>query len=185
MTSEKGLIDLSPDWSPEAAERWLAEVRARDVERKLPGWTVHQVKAQLAEAMPTLQRSVKKDRPSSKLGFWPAYRTEWSDIVNQVDSAELERTYAQRNRNRGGASSLEISRMEQACEWPMRYLSSDKFLMERKALSTWLYAEAHDLSWKSVIEATGWFSLATAKRKRAAAFLVICCGLIRDGVRST
>jgi hypothetical protein len=60
---------------------------------------------------------------------WPAYRSEWEDLLSMFDGDgdALRQVHEQRNRVRIPPSSLEISAMERALDWPQTYLRGRPF----------------------------------------------------------
>lgn len=147
-------------------------------------WTPDLVKARLREACRVIETTSRRPGPSQKTGFWPQITPEFADQVNQVPTgALLEMHRARNNATMLGAADREISRSEQAIGWPARYLAAEDLTPERDVLQAWLWAEATDESWERAAVAVAG-SKATAYRRRARAFEVICAGLLKDGVKA-
>jgi hypothetical protein len=92
-------------------------------------WTAEHVGQRLVEAARVLER-MPTGGVSTKSGVWPSYETmtdgERRQMLNEhVLLGTISQFYASRNRVRIPPSSHEISRMEEAIEWPGRYLAAD------------------------------------------------------------
>lgn len=95
-------------------------VRSRPV---LPDvWTVERVLDRLEEAFVTLGRIPAPIWPRGHANGWPEYVHDFSDLVHQHQTDELERTMRARLRPRFAASAAEIARMEEAIRWPAMFL---------------------------------------------------------------
>ena len=181
--AEAALIDDPNDPSGRVSDaraaRMLGQVVFRTEELR---WTPDLVKARLREAIVTVERVVTRPGPSRKTGFWPSdVAIEWGDQLARLAGGEMARTHSERNRAQVGASEREISRMEQAIRWPAVYLGADRFKPERDVLQAWLFCEVSRETWERASVAVAG-SRATANRRRARAFQIICEGLIRHGV---
>jgi hypothetical protein len=96
---------LDPLWMPE-------ELPAK--------WDGPHVGLRITEAFVTVLKM-----PGGRKGYrslWPAYMYEFDDLVAQAEQGELERTMNTQNRVKVAPSTQEITRMEAATYWPMRYL---------------------------------------------------------------
>jgi len=178
---EAALLDgVDGRLSPELSERLLRSVTfSRQAELR---WDAELVKKRLQEAARGCERLVGRVGPSRKSGFWPDMTIEFADQVAMMGTKELEAFYRAKNRaQRGGLGDREISRIEEAIQWPSRYLSADACANERQALKVWIWCEAKDESFSRfyVIACT---HRSTALRRRDKAFDLILEGLLRDGV---
>lgn len=145
-------------------------------------WDSELVKLRMQEAARGCERIPARIGPSKKLGFWPEMTVEFADQVAMMGTKELEAFYRTKNRaSRGGLGDREISRIEQALYWPLKYLSSEEVHLERLALKVWCWCEAKDESFSRfyVIAAP---HRSTALRRRDRALAIILEGLINDGV---
>ena len=176
VTEKDEILGRLPE---DQAARLIRQVVIRRAELK---WDADLVKLRLREAARGCERLVGRIGPSKKSGFWPEMTVEFADQVAMLGTKELDAFYRAKNRTqRGGLGDREISRIEEAIEWPSRYLSADEFENERTALKVWTWCEAKDESFAR------FFRIAcehrsTALRRRDRAFEIILRGLIRDGV---
>lgn len=92
--------------------------------RRIPEiWTPVHVLDRLEEAFSTLNRLPVTVRPTGYKSLMPAYAYEFTDLVGQSETGELERLAKERNRYRvRGATAAEVARMEQALTWAADYL---------------------------------------------------------------
>jgi hypothetical protein len=176
-------LDPRAAFSAVRAERWLASIR-HDREQE-QAWTVNEVKWRLKEAARIGERVIRRDGPSEKTGFWPD-----PNVFGNVDKFDENCRYeGSRDGTREpdalmrsvavSASEVEISRVEQAIGWPMRYLGDARFGRECLVLQSWLKACAFREPWRYwMIEPER-----TSHRIRWNAFVIITCGLIRDNAR--
>jgi hypothetical protein len=87
-------------------------------------WNQLQVIDRLEEAYEILARLPMTTRPKGHGNAMPAYVHDFSDMVAQGETGELERMARTRNDYRvRGATSAEIARMESALHWPSKYLA--------------------------------------------------------------
>lgn len=178
---EAALLDgIEGRLSPELSERLLRSSSfSHQAELR---WDADLVKRRLQEAVRGCERLAGRIGPSRKSGFWPDMTVEFADQVAMMGTKELDAFYRAKNRaQRGGLGDREISRIEEAIQWPLRYLSADAFENERQALKVWVWCEAKDESFSR------FFVIAcrhrsTALRRRDRAFDLILDGLLADGV---
>lgn len=158
--------------------------QVRDGEGRI--WTVGLVRGRLSEAAEIIEKTTRRDGPAARAGFWPAIHREFAELVQ--GGAEAREDHArQRNRVRFVASSLELSRAEEAIAWPGRYLAAPEHAEARQWLQLWMFCEATGVEWKAGVEimlsrAGADDSLRTINRRRVAAFEIVMWGLIRDGI---
>lgn len=86
-------------------------------------WNLVHVMDRLEEAWLTLGRLPVVTRPRGYANAMPAYVYSRFDLNAQLETLELERTLKIKNRVRLPATSAEVSRMDEAFGWPIRYLS--------------------------------------------------------------
>jgi hypothetical protein len=158
--------------------------QVRDGEGRI--WTVGLVRGRLSEAAEIIEKTTRRDGPAARTGFWPAIQREFGDLAH--GGGEARETYAyERNKVRFVASSLELSRAEEAIAWPGRYLAAPEHAEPRQWLQLWMFCEATGVEWKAGVEimlgrAGADDSLRTINRRRVTAFEIIMWGLIRDGI---
>lgn len=163
---------------PARATRLLAQSVMREAELR---WTPEIVKIRLREAARGQERLAGRVGPSQRMTFWIDHR-----LFRDVDQFELnaqaegirEKTRAP-DRSGPGLSEREIARIDEAIEWPMRYLKEHDD--EREALKVWCWCEATRQSW-SQFHHIACAHRSTANRRRDRAFDIICGGVERDGV---
>jgi len=85
-------------------------------------WTLILVMDRLQNAYSTLARLPVNIRPRAWANAWPKYAYDRGDRNAQQESGELEKLMAEHNRVRIPPTSKEISCMEEALNWPLRYL---------------------------------------------------------------
>lgn len=92
--------------------------------RELPEqWNVVWVMDRCTEAMRVLAMTPDAGRPKGFGSAMPAYSYEFSDFVSQKESGELELQLRAKLRYRQTATPDEMSRMYQAFQWSVDYLS--------------------------------------------------------------
>jgi hypothetical protein len=85
-------------------------------------WNAAHVGLRLVEAFTTVLKM-----PGGRTGYrslWPAYMYEFDDLVAQAEQGELEITQRTQNKVRIAPSTPEITTMEKALAWPMKFLSA-------------------------------------------------------------
>lgn len=182
----------------------VAEIEARwRQEGKLPGqvgtavpfgaqkrqalpaqWNLVHVMDRLAEAFEVLGRLPMTTRPRAHANSMPTYSYEASDLVAQVETFELERLTAQRNRVRFRPSPAEIARSEQALSWLALIADDAAGSMRelRQAVGLGALWEAMDVKdVKERCRARG-FSSRTFQRRKLQGLKLITVELIRRRV---
>jgi hypothetical protein len=83
---------------------------------------------------------------------WPKYRSEWEDLLAMLDDGgdALRQVQERRNRVRIPPSSLEISFMDRALDWPGRYLRGRPF-DSVYALNATALARAREIELEDVV----------------------------------
>lgn len=152
-------------------------------------WTVEHVRVRLREAARGCERLVRRVGPAAMKSFWPdpalfATEVEFSDQVTalQVDDAPRRRASEAPLVHMGAGSDREISRIEEAIYWPMRYLGAPEHDRPRIALALWNLCDAKNLIFKQECLTLN-CSRAAAYRRVDVALRVILEGVTRDGVR--
>jgi hypothetical protein len=120
------LVELDGD--PALRQHLLGAVgvapERRRREREIPGrWTVIHVLDRLEEAAEVRAMMPASTRPKEFGAAWPAYTYDRFDLNSQMETAELEKTLADRNKVRLQPSAAQVSRAEQAERWPFEFLS--------------------------------------------------------------
>ena len=144
-------------------------------------WTVEEVQNRLIEAARNHERFIAKSGPSKKLTHWIDWRLfrNMDSFDRNAQAEGIREKTREPDRYRGGATGLEISRVMEAIEWPMRYLADHDD--ERAVISIWFWCEARNEAFSR------WHKQAcvhrsTAYRRRDRAFEIILAGLIRDRI---
>jgi hypothetical protein len=186
---EAPMSDFSEDadgrFSPERAARLLASSVIRTAELQ---WTVEHVRVRLREAARGCERLVRRVGPDVMRSFWPdpalfATEVEFSDQVTALQvGAKKARPGGAPLAHMGAGGDREISRIEEAIYWPMRYLGAPEYDSVRAALRLWIECEARNWSFSREYLTLD-CSRAAANRRVDAAMRVILEGVIRDGVR--
>jgi hypothetical protein len=190
MSSDMAAMsDFSEDadgrFSPERAARLLASSVIRTAELQ---WTVEHVRVRLREAARGCERLVRRVGPGAMRSFWPdpalyATEVEFSDQVTALQAgAKQARAGGAPLAHMGVGGDREISRIEEAIYWPMRYLGAPEHDNARTALRLWIECEARNWAFSRECLTLN-CSRAAANRRVDAAMRVILEGVIRDGVR--
>jgi hypothetical protein len=93
-------------------------------------WTPEIVGVRMLEAYEVLSRIPLNWRPAQPSTAWPAIRQEWADLL---DPEAYENARAQERRD--PPSAHEMSRMEEAIQWPMLHLKA--LPLHADALMVW------------------------------------------------
>lgn len=141
----------------ELMQRFEAYISAEDDRPTV--WTPEHVQARMIEAFDVLMRSGINTGPSRKTGFWPPVVHEFSDLVDQQAREAAE---ARGRLVRSRPTSDEASRMEEALEWPMRYLKDDA--MQADALTLWCLCQATDREVEPLLHKRKLAAMQTAER---------------------
>lgn len=120
------LVELDGD--PTLRQHLLGAVgvvpERRRREREVPDrWTIVHVLDRLEEAVEVRSMTPASTRPKEFGAAWPAYTYDRFDLNSQMETAELEKTLADRNKVRLQPTAAQVSRAEQAERWPFEYLS--------------------------------------------------------------
>ena len=176
MADDRGeFLGKLPD---DIAAQLLAGSTFQPLERR---WTVEEVKARLIEAARNHERFIRKEGPSRKLTHWIDWRLfrNMDSFDRNAQAEGIREKTREPDRFRGGHTSLEVSRIMEAIEWPMRYLADHDD--EREILSVWFWCEARHQPF-SRFHKQACASRTTAYKRRDASFEIILAGLIRDRV---
>lgn len=166
------------------APRFLHRKLKRQIEALAPPadipfdelWTPKLVETRLIEAARLCMMTGGPVLPKGFKNSMPAYSYDWADLLNQVQTEEIGKG---RNYVRLGATSKQVSRMEEAILWPWTYL--EKFEGPRRVLKVFLACKAHRRKFGAACKSKGW-SRTTAYRARDRALAIIAIGLNRDRV---
>lgn len=174
--------DASGRFSPERAARLLSGVESAESEA---GWTVEDVRERLLEAARGCERLAGRVGPARLKGFWPDIDS-FRDMT-QADRRERELAVIAGTRPpERSARPLDprsVARIEEALEWPGRYLAAEAQALNRKALQIWLWCDVRNQKFGWACGAVLRCGRASGYRRRDAALRVILEGVIRDGVR--
>ena len=110
-------------------------------------WNGPHAGKRIAEAFATLMLlPATGTRPA---GCWPAYSYDWQDLLAQQEQAEEEKSRERNAQNRARLSpDLEqVSRMERALYWPMRYLWDAPTLMRAVNACSLARALDREIAW--------------------------------------
>jgi len=176
--SEAALLDGEGGRLSDArAARLLAAVT---IQTEGPRWTAELVKLRLRSAARGCEKLVGRIGPGNSRGFWPAPLVEFADLVAMAANAEaLAEFYNERNAGAGGAR--DVSEIEDALQWPIRYLGAHEHDGPRMALHIWLWCEARRQAFEQHCKGLS-CSRRTAYYRRDAAIRIILAGLIKNGV---
>lgn len=161
-------------YSDERAARMLEGV---GVTRKVDGWTFEAVKAHLRDMAIGVERMGGKVGPADDTGFWPDPKLEFADLVNMAGTDSLEEWAREQN---FVAPARDITRIEAALTWMMRYVDKERDPVEHRALALWLRCKAHRLSFRDEAWDLHRWSKSTAYDRRDRAIEIILAGLLRD-----
>jgi hypothetical protein len=112
--------------APEIQPRKAPETPRRAPDGLPAEWNVPHVFDRLVEAVETLGRVPMTVRPRGHANGLPTGTQDKLSLLEQLEleeSGELERLHLAQNRVRLPVTSLQISRMEQALNWPLEYLA--------------------------------------------------------------
>ena len=115
-------------------------------------WGGPHVSHRFGEAISTLLKlPIGAFGPSKIKDCWPAYESEWADLLSMVgDGADgLEQSWARRNQVRLPPSAREVSQMERALSWPGEYLGDASDLIY--ALNATALARAREVELGDVV----------------------------------
>lgn len=98
-------------------------------------WTPEHVDVRLTEAFEVLMCIPMTAGPKRFGNAMPSYLHDISDLQAQAESGELAKAQKHAMRRRGVAQTAEISRMEDALGWPLRYLKTESALAKAVAWS--------------------------------------------------
>lgn len=181
---DSGMSEIPGEITDADAARMFVSLSRRRAEL---AWTVELVKVRLEEAARGCERLVGRVGPKAiKAGGWPDWEL-WGDPTMHDRNCAYEgardgtRGPDRRALGRGGASEIEVSRIEQAILWPAHYLSAPRHEDNRKALQLWLWCCAKNKSFDEFHRALG-VSRMTAYRRIDRAAKTILEGVERDGV---
>lgn len=160
-------------------ERDIAPVHAAPTDL----WGPKAVERRLIEAARLTLSTTGPVGPKEYGSAMPVFQREWTDWLAQLDEtnklpgeARIERD---ERPSRQGATSRQITRMEQAMRWPIAYLAGVDG--PRKVLAVYLRCRAYRKPFDRACKRIGW-PRATAYRARDKALSLIAQGLNRDGV---
>ncbi len=144
-------------------------------------WTPDLVKKRLEAAAEGAERLSGRAGPSKKITAWIDFRLfrNLSDFDRNAQAEGVRKETRAPDRMRISMSDLEISRIEQALEWPARYLQHDE--EARKALQLWSWCIARNEAW-SRFGGAEFGSRGASNRRLDRALRMICAGLVRDRV---
>ena len=146
-------------------------------------WVPRTVEKRLIEAARLTLTTTGPVGPKAYGSAMPMYQRDWTDWLAQLDEAgkDLADVKIERDERpaRPGATSRQITRMEEAIRWPIKYLEG--LPGPRKVLAVYLRCRAYRKPFGRACKRLGW-SRATAYRARDKALALIAQGLNRDHV---
>lgn len=134
-------------------------------------WTPDLVKAELAEAIKVVMRTVGRVGPRGYGSGMPTFLVDLDRELGGWKPVEDPRR---------PPPAAVISRADAVIRWPIEYLGA--WDGPRVVLRIWLAAKATRRPWSRLLKAKG-IPKTTAERARDKAFAVIAAGLNRDGVK--
>ncbi|MBS4018756.1 MAG: hypothetical protein KGZ68_11015 [Dechloromonas sp.] len=174
---EIALITESADVPGRLSEERAALLLAGIVISAEPAqWSIHHVRVRLKEAARGCERIVGRVGPRADRGFWPATITEWADKVSRLSGAGRPVTEID-----AAGDEHDVARIEEAIQWPMRYLSKPGLETVIKTVQMWMWCEAVDEAFQDFYKGLG-ASRRTAYRRLDDGFRQILDGVIADGV---
>lgn len=160
------------------AERWLKEWPAETIEDQY--WTPEHVKTRLEDAMDALARSVGRVGPAHAKSLMPEPERAPLTIRDMIEQMHDQGLHKLENKIGMSALSRQISLMEEAIEWPKRYLVDHPGPL--RVINTMLVARVYRRPWSKILRKKG-IPYSTAKDARARALRIIAEGLNRDEVK--
>jgi hypothetical protein len=143
-------------------------------------WNGPHVAMRIVEGFETLRAMQLRDYSTKARTAWVPYLYEFDDLVEQAKQYELEITQAKQNRTRVSPSAEQITRMDQALYWPLKYLSAlNPDLCEAVNAVALAYSLGLDSGW--VAHRRGGYA-DTWRMRHDEGCEVIAIGLIRDRV---
>ena len=107
---------------------------------RLPSeWTPDHVMVRMVQAFETLSRMKMRIGPAGYGSGWPSYVHEWADLVAQEEAEEADRR-RRKYQSRDivlPPDSHSVSLMEEAFQWPVRFLGGDR--AKDVTLATWAW----------------------------------------------
>lgn len=143
-------------------------------------WSRDAVEERLEDAIKLAHRTAGRVGPRGYGSAMPAYLYSELDLWYQQTQEAEERSKGDRQRNRivRSATTHEIAQMEQALEWPKRYVTNE---VVRKALHLWMLSKAVRVPFKRVLKSRGIAQRTGIDRKDRAIALIVY-GLVADKV---
>lgn len=143
-------------------------------------WSRDAVEERLEDAIKLAHRTAGRVGPRGYGSAMPAYLYSELDLWYQQTQEAEERSKGDRQRNRivRSATTHEIAQMEQALEWPKRYVANE---VVRKALHLWMLSKAVRVPFKRVLKGRGIAHRTGIDRKDRAIALIVY-GLVADKV---
>ncbi|RWX72551.1 DUF6362 family protein [Mesorhizobium sp. M2A.F.Ca.ET.039.01.1.1] len=146
-------------------------------------WVPATVEKRLIEAARLTLTTTGPVGPKAYGSAMPMYQRDWTDWLAQLDDAFKDAADVKIEQDerptRLAATSRQITRMEAAIRWPIKYL--DAVPGPRKVLAVYLRCRAYRKPFGRACKRLGW-SRATAYRARDKALALIAQGLNRDHV---
>lgn len=175
VTRLAGSVTAS-NWDP-IRRAWQ---EAHDAAPEIARWTRKLVADRLQEMIVTVGRTTGRIGPKEYGSGAPDYVNDQLEIFFERAFGELVRDKTQRTRLGGGATTAEVTRMEQALHWQGRYLQTAPSL-EIEALQIQLNCWAFRTALSRACRAGG-FNRDTTKDRIERACYRIATGLIADRV---
>ncbi len=144
-------------------------------------WSLVHVLDRLEEAFEVLTTQPRPRGPKMYGNAMPQYDYEQFDLNAQLETAELERTLAARNRVRLQATPAQITRMDQALRWPFEYLADQPLLGKAVTLGAhWGVMKLDDI--ESLALERGWTGKRQFFQDKMAGLRIITARLVADKV---
>lgn len=143
-------------------------------------WTRDIVEARLKSAIKLMQRTTGRVGPKGYGSAMPAYLYSEIDLWYQQTQEEEERRKGDHERNRVhlAATTRDIAMMEEALDWPRRYVANE---VVRASLHLWLLSCAVRVPFKRVLKGKG-IAQRTGIHRRDRAIALVVYGLVLDKV---
>lgn len=131
-------------------------------------WTAAWVQRRLVEAYAIERRLPQPRRPTAG-SSWPPTAVEFQDLIGRADEARSQVLQSWES-VRGGVSSDQVSKMEQAHEWLRTILA--QYPHERLCLASWAMAIAYRRSVRRIMLQRRWSRSSYYRYVTAGAYIV-------------
>jgi hypothetical protein len=123
-------------------------------------WTGEYVSYRLVEAFKVLRSAEVRGGHTGKVGFWPQYHHEFEDLRGWADEyrAEVEAKMARLAQR---PNRFDLSLMDEALAWPLRFLLDKPMLAD--AITLWAWTTAYEIDLAAVLKKRKHHAIAVAQ----------------------